>query len=111
MMFLEYTAWHCATGRLMIFRHPKSVSQIVITIKNHYKQWTAWWFGTFFHILGMSSSQLTSIFFKIVKTTNQKMTDFSHWICECPLFGQGSTTDTMPKTLKELVLVYLNPKP
>ena len=35
----------------------------------------------FFHILGMSSSQLTSIFFKMVKTTNQ------YWI------SRGWTTD------------------
>ena len=33
--------------------------------------YTGWWFGTFFHILGMSSSQLTSIFFRGVETTNQ----------------------------------------
>jgi len=25
---------------------------------------SGWWFGTFFHILGMSSSQLTFIFFR-----------------------------------------------
>jgi len=35
---------------------------------------SAWWFGTwllFFHILGISSSQLTFIFFRGVETTNQ----------------------------------------
>jgi len=37
---------------------------------------TGWWFGTFFHILGMSS-QLTFIFFKMVKTTNQMSMDQS----------------------------------
>ena len=36
-----------------------------------------WWFGTsilFSHILGMSSSQLTFIFFRGVQTTNQVLT-------------------------------------
>ena len=35
---------------------------------------SGWWFGTwllFFHILGISSSQLTFIFFRGVETTNQ----------------------------------------
>ena len=40
-----------------------------------HKLYTGWWFGTFgsfFHILGMSSSQLTFIFFKMGRyTTNQ----------------------------------------
>ena len=39
---------------------------------------TGWWFGTwllFFHLLGMSSSQLTFIFVRGVETTNQKMWD------------------------------------
>ena len=37
---------------------------------------TGWWFGTsilFSHILGISSSQLTFIFFRGVQTTNQSM--------------------------------------
>jgi hypothetical protein len=32
-------------------------------------------FGLFFHILGMSSSQLTNIFFRGVETTNQLYID------------------------------------
>ena len=38
------------------------------------KSISGWWFGTsilFSHILGMSSSQLTFIFFRGVQTTNQ----------------------------------------
>jgi hypothetical protein len=38
------------------------------------KDGAGWWFGTFgyfFHILGMSSSQLIFIFFRGVETTNQ----------------------------------------
>ena len=39
-------------------------------------QWTGWWFGTiilFFHILGISSSQLTFIFFRGVKTNQMEV--------------------------------------
>ena len=45
-----------------------------------------WWFGTFFHILGMSSSQLTKsiIFQRGRSTTNQMM---SNWCLPCFLFG------------------------
>ena len=42
------------------------------------KNITGWWFGTsilFSHILGMSSSQLTFIFFRGVQTTNQISSD------------------------------------
>ena len=47
--------------------------------KNH----PGWWFGTwilFFHILGISSSHLTFIFFKIVETTDQKKDAGFGWI-------------------------------
>ena len=39
-----------------------------------YSCFSGWWFGTCglcFHLLGMSSSQLTFIFFRGVETTNQ----------------------------------------
>ena len=42
---------------------------------------TGWWFGCHFlfsHILGMSSSQLTFIFFRGVQTTNQININIKH---------------------------------
>ena len=44
--------------------------------------WSGWWFGTwilFSHILEMSSSQLTFIFFRGVATTNQWLLG---WSCD-----------------------------
>ena len=46
--------------------------------------WAAWWWleHDFFHILGMSSSQLTFIFFRGVETTNQIVYDFCFRKCD-----------------------------
>ena len=45
-----------------------------VIINQPLSQSSGWWFGTWiflFHILGLSSSQLTFIFFRGVETTNQ----------------------------------------
>ena len=65
---------------LLFFLEPyKMIDVLIIYIYSLYRAtiyWSAWWFGLehclFFHILGMSSSQLTFIFSKGVgSTTNQ----------------------------------------
>ena len=73
----------------------------------------AWWFGTcffmFFHILGMSSSQLTSIFFRGVETTNQiynhiytiKYIIYIYVVMFIILIGKSSINWVMLTTWKE----------
>ena len=41
---------------------------------------SGWWFGTFFHILGIVIPSDELIFFKMVKTTNQVCNDEFFWV-------------------------------
>jgi len=48
-------------------QHPTLMVVLGLTVLNTYILFAGWWFGTFglfFHILGISSSQLTFIFFR-----------------------------------------------
>jgi hypothetical protein len=58
----------------------------IIQIYSWLVVWNIFYFSRFFHILGMSSSQLTnSIIFKRGRSTTNKM--MSNWCLPCLLFG------------------------
>ena len=95
-IYILHSAFHILHPTFYIYiLHPTSYPCSTYTYSNTHKQnylnirlhihmyiWVVVWNVTliFFHILGMSSSPLTFIFFRVVQTTNQIMYSFGKHI-------------------------------
>ena len=82
-------------SRFLLARNDSALSGIHCDCGFCGTKWSGWWFGTFgffSHILGMSSSQLTNIFFRGVETTNQWL---FFWLFDQQNDDMGRCADAM----------------